>query len=185
MKLTISHMLMSLALGGAPTLCAQTSPSSETSVMGILPDVPFAACVQKLAEQAHAKGIPPAIIHHNLTNLAPDPDILTGASSQPEFIKPIWDYLDATISDTRIGTCLAKLAERAQALDAIEKTYEVDRSVVLAICGIESSYGLLTKLFNVLKQGIVPLTNESSAGRPPESGNTVSGFPAGCRYRQS
>jgi membrane-bound lytic murein transglycosylase B len=153
--------------------------------MGAIPDVPFAACVQRLTGQAHAKGIRPVILTHNLTNLALDPDILAGASSQPEFIKPIWDYLDATASDTRVGTGPGKLIEWAQALDAMEITYGVDRYVVLAIWGIESSYGLLTKLFNVLKQGIVPLTNESSAGRPPESGNTVSGFPAGCRYRLS
>src|SRR3712207_2206642 len=110
MKLTISHVLLSLVLSGASTLSAQTSPSAETPVVGILPDVPFAACVQKLAGQAQAQGILPDIIHYNLTNLPPDPDILTGASSQPEFIEPIWDYLDVTVSDTRVATGLVKLA---------------------------------------------------------------------------
>jgi membrane-bound lytic murein transglycosylase B len=97
MKFTIYHVLLSLVLGGAPTLSAQTSPSAETPVVGILPAVPFAACVQKLAGHAQAQGIPPEIIHYSLTNLPRDPDILAGASSQPEFIKPIWDYLDATV----------------------------------------------------------------------------------------
>ena len=149
MKLTISRVLLSLALGGAPTLSAQTS--AEASVMGILPDVPFAACVQKLTGQAQAKGIPPDILAHNLTNLAPDSGILAGASSQPEFIKPVWDYLDATVSSTRVGTGLGKLAEWAQALDAIEKTYGVDRYVVLAIWGIETSYGTVLDDLTVVK----------------------------------
>jgi membrane-bound lytic murein transglycosylase B len=167
MKLTISRVLLSLALGGAPTLSAQTS--AEASVMGILPDVPFAACVQKLTGQAQAKGIPPDILVHNLTNLAPDPDILAGASSQPEFIKPIWDYLDATVSSTRVGTGLGKLAEWAQALDAIEKTYGVDRYVVLAIWGIETSYGTVLDDLTVVKPVIRSLAT-LACGDPNRTG---------------
>jgi membrane-bound lytic murein transglycosylase B len=169
MKLTISHMLMSLALGGAPTLSAQTSPSAETPVTGAIQDVPFAACVQKFAGQAQAKGIPPEIITHNLTNLVPDPEVLAGASSQPEFIKPIWDYLDATVSDTRIGAGLSKLAEWAQALDAIEKTYGVDRYVVLAIWGIESSYGTVLHDLTVVKPVIRSLAT-LACGDPNRAG---------------
>jgi membrane-bound lytic murein transglycosylase B len=141
MKLTICHVLLSFALAGAPTLAAQTSASAETPMTGTITDSPFAACVQNIAGPAQAKGIPPEVINHNLTNLSPDPDILAGPSSQPEFIKPIWDYLDATVSDTRIDTGRGKLAEWAQALDAIETTYGIDRYVVLAIWGIETSYG--------------------------------------------
>src|SRR5215207_2347304 len=102
MKLAIYHVLLSFALAGAPTLAAQTSASAETPMMGTITDLPFAACIQNIAGPAQAKGIPPEVINHNLTNLSPDPDILAGPASQPEFIKPIWDYLDATVSDTRI-----------------------------------------------------------------------------------
>jgi lytic murein transglycosylase len=167
MKLTISHVLLSLALGGAPTLSAQTS--AEAPVMGILPDVLFAACVQDLAGQAQAKGIPPEILAHNLTNIAPDSDILAGASSQPEFIKPIWDYLDATVSSTRVGTGRGKLAEWAQVLDAIEKTYGVDRYIVLAIWGIETSYGTVLDDLTVVKPVIRSLAT-LACGDPNRTG---------------
>jgi lytic murein transglycosylase len=169
MKLTISHVLLSLALGGAPTLSAQTSPSAETPVVGILPDVHFAACVQKLAGHAQAQGISPEIIHYSLTNLPPDPGILAGASSQPEFIKPIWDYLDATVSDARVATGLVKLAEWSQALDAIEKTYGVDRYIVLAIWGIESSYGTVLEDLTVVKPVIRSLAT-LACGDPNRTG---------------
>ena len=120
---------------------AQTSLPAETGASKALARSSFASCVQELAAQAQAKGIASEVIQQHLGGLTPDFDTLAGASSQPEFIKPIWDYLDATVSQTRINTGRSKLAEWAHVLDAIERSYGVDRHIVLAIWGIESSYG--------------------------------------------
>ena len=112
---------------------AQTSLPAETGASKALARSSFASCVQELAAQAQAKGIESEVIQQHLGGLTPDFDTLAGASSQPEFIKPIWDYLDATVSQTRINTGRSKLAEWAHVLDAIERSYGVDRHIVLAI----------------------------------------------------
>jgi membrane-bound lytic murein transglycosylase B len=128
---------------GPAVAFAQASPPADAGASEALARSSFTTCVQDLAAQAQAKGISSEVIQQNLGGLTPDLDILAGASSQLEFIRPIWDYLDASVSEPRINTGRSKLAEWSQVLDAIERTYGVDRHIVLAIWGVESSYGAI------------------------------------------
>lgn len=65
----------------------------------------------------------------------------TAPSEQAEFAKPIWDYLKVPMGTSRISNGQAKLAALSPTLDAIEAKYGVDRKVLLAIWGMETSYG--------------------------------------------
>lgn len=71
----------------------------------------------------------------------PDPDVLRKARFQPEFRQDTWSYVDTRVHSTTIekGQQLAKKHRRT--LDAIERRFGVERSVVLAIWSVESSYG--------------------------------------------
>jgi membrane-bound lytic murein transglycosylase B len=62
-------------------------------------------------------------------------------SSQPEFARPIWEYLDSAVSDTRVATGRRLAAEKADDLARIEAAYGVDSEIVLAIWGLESAFG--------------------------------------------
>ncbi|MFV0473384.1 MAG: lytic murein transglycosylase, partial [Pikeienuella sp.] len=55
--------------------------------------------------------------------------------------RPIWEYLDSAVSDTRVANGRAGLAANAKALAEIEQRYGVDKEVVVAIWGLESAYG--------------------------------------------
>ncbi len=68
----------------------------------------------------------------------------TAPSSQAEFAKPIWDYLKVPMGTTRISTGQAKLAALSPTLAEIEARYGVDRQVLLAIWGMETSFGSFT-----------------------------------------
>ena len=128
---------------GAIIPLVQAASRTESGTIEALRCSSFTSCVREVGTQAQVKGISPEVISRRLGDLSPDPDILAGVQQQPEFIKPIWDYLDASVSDPRISTGRNKVAEWAQVLDAIENTFGVDRYVVLAIWGIESSYGVV------------------------------------------
>jgi membrane-bound lytic murein transglycosylase B len=67
--------------------------------------------------------------------------VLEKASAQPEFVTPIWEYVERRVSDTRIETGRAMLSRYADLLGRIEATYGVDRHILVAIWGMESSYG--------------------------------------------
>ena len=60
---------------------------------------------------------------------------------QPEFVRPIWDYLDGAVSRTRIANGKARLAEHRQTALEMQQRYGVPAEIIVAIWGIESDYG--------------------------------------------
>jgi lytic murein transglycosylase len=154
---------------GAIIPLAQAASRAESGAVEALPSSSFTTCVREAGTQAQVKGISPEVISRSLEGLSPDLDVLAGVQQQPEFIKPIWDYLDATVSDARINTGWSKLAEWFQALDTIEKTHGADRHVVLAIWGIESSYGAVLEDSAIVKPVIRSLAT-LACGDPHRAG---------------
>ncbi|QEM80722.1 lytic murein transglycosylase [Halomonas binhaiensis] len=61
--------------------------------------------------------------------------------AQPEFVRPIWEYLDGAVSDSRVSLGRSKLADNNAAARSAEAEYGVPAEVVTAIWGIESSFG--------------------------------------------
>ena len=75
------------------------------------------------------------------TRLSPDPKTLELVNKQSEFVKPMWEYLDSAVSSSRVRKGRAMLNKHRDTLDVIARRYEVDPEVVVAIWGMETSYG--------------------------------------------
>jgi membrane-bound lytic murein transglycosylase B len=90
---------------------------------------------------AHDAGITRPVFDAAFRGVTPDPEVLEKANAQAEFVKPLWEYVSTVVSDKRIATGRAMLQQHRAALDAIEARYGVDRYTLVAIWGIESSYG--------------------------------------------
>jgi membrane-bound lytic murein transglycosylase B len=103
--------------------------------------VGFDRWVQEFWPTASAEGISRATYEAAFRGVTPDPAVLEKARYQPEFVKPMWDYIASGVSEKRIVNGRAMLARHAELLDGIERTYGVDRHIVAAIWGMESSYG--------------------------------------------
>ncbi len=114
-------------------------PASATPEPAAVPA--FETCRGGLAAWAGEHGIPQPIADGQLLAVEPDPDVLAASRNQGEFVKAIWAYIDASVTEGRIEAGRRKLAEWAPTLDAIEGRYGVDRSVLVAFWGVESSYG--------------------------------------------
>jgi len=101
------------------------------------------------ASRAVAEGRSPRAIRAVLEDLKPLDLYLattfgtaeTGIDDQAEFNKPIWDYLDSAVSETRKATGARKLAANRALFDALEARFGVHREVLVAIWGMETSYG--------------------------------------------
>jgi peptidoglycan lytic transglycosylase B len=77
---------------------------------------------------------------------APDPGVLEKARYQPEFTTKVWDYLDSRVNPYTISKGREMGAQHKRTLDAIERHFGVDATILLAIWSMESNYGeILTK----------------------------------------
>ena len=71
-------------------------------------------------------------------------------NNQPEHSRSLWDYLDGAVSQTRIKNGLSNAAANKALLDRIEALYGVDKEIIVAIWGLESSYGKITGNHDIL-----------------------------------
>ena len=128
-----SAVLLVLAF---PDLAAAASPKS---------------CVEGLWPAARGAGVTRATFDHALQGFTPDPEVVEAANFQPEYVKPIGEYVDRAVSDKRVETGKQKLVENQALLGSLETRYGVDRYVILAIWGVESNYGMQSGDKNVIR----------------------------------
>ena len=91
--------------------------------------------------RALAAGIGASSYDRALAGARFDPGVIEKDLNQNEFTKTIWDYLDTAVSDLRVGLGREALARHRGVLERIEARYGVDKHIVVAVWGLESSYG--------------------------------------------
>lgn len=101
----------------------------------------FDQWMQGFRARALAQGISPATFDRSLGGVTYDASIIAKDRNQAEFNKTIWEYLDSAVADSRIANGRAALAQHGAVLDRIEARYGVEKEVVVAVWGLESSYG--------------------------------------------
>jgi membrane-bound lytic murein transglycosylase B len=111
-----------------------------------LPAASFAAdkneaCVETLWPAAKGAGVTRATFDRAFQGFTPDPEVVEMANYQPEYVKPIGEYIDRVVSDKRIATGKQMLIDNKALLDQLEAKYGVDRHILVAIWGVESNYG--------------------------------------------
>src|SRR5581483_5282811 len=99
------------------------------------------ACVETLWPAAKASGVTRETFDRAFRGFTPDPEVVEMANYQPEYVKPIGEYIDRVVSDKRIETGKQKLIENKALLDQLEAKYGVDRHILVAIWGVESNFG--------------------------------------------
>lgn len=127
----------------SPTLLAQNTQSS-TSSQPTQPDLQghasFDAWLAAFKRDAAAQGISQRALSA-LDNVRYLERVVELDRYQPEFVRPIWEYLDSAVSSTRVSNGRKKLAQHRQTAARMEERYGVPAEVIVAIWGIESNYG--------------------------------------------
>lgn len=103
----------------------------------------FNRCIESLYPAAAKRGVSRATFEAHTRGLTPELKIMDLMDAQPEFTKPVWEYIDLLVSEDRIRRGREILAEYRFAFDAAEATYGVDRHILAAIWGIESKYSTM------------------------------------------
>ncbi|WP_415184270.1 lytic murein transglycosylase [Phaeovulum sp.] len=101
----------------------------------------FESWVEGFRPRALSNGISAATWNRAMRGVQYNPDVIRRDRNQSEFTKTIWEYLDSAASETRIANGRAALAQHGAVLSRIEAQYGVEKEVVVAVWGLESSYG--------------------------------------------
>lgn len=109
--------------------------------LSIQPAVSFAEWQSTFRNQALKAGIRADVFDRAFAGVTPDMSVIKADRSQPEFSRPVWEYLDGAISAARVRKGQALLSEHADDLQKIEQQYGVDRQALVAVWGMESNFG--------------------------------------------
>ncbi len=116
-------------------------PSAEVVRVSAAGNARFQAWLGAFGDRARDQGISQTTLNRALAGLTYDKDVIRRDRNQAEFSKPIWEYLDSAVSDTRIANGRAALDRHGAVLNRIEAQYGVEKEVVTAIWGLETSFG--------------------------------------------
>lgn len=101
--------------------------------------------------RALGEGISAQVFDTTMQGAAPSTRITDLDGAQPEFVRPVWEYLDSAVSDTRVANGQREAGARGETLRAIEARYGTDARAFLAIWGMETAYGAIRGSFPVAR----------------------------------
>jgi len=131
-RFRIAPIVLAVAVLGCMAAAAQDQPAVPRDFSGFL---------QELWRDAQAKGIARSTFDQAFRGLTPDPRVIAATRRQPEYGKPVGDYVNSIASKSRIQEGVRTAAQWATTLAAVERTYEVERWILLGLWGIETSFG--------------------------------------------
>jgi membrane-bound lytic murein transglycosylase B len=152
---------LGIAILAVLAACATTSPGeAHHAAVSLAPaaaatsspqDAKFAAFIFSFRPTALAAGIRPEIYDASMNSIHRNPRVEQMNLQQPEFIKPVWSYLDGAVSDDRVANGETELANRASMLANLEIKYGVPKEILVAIWGMESNFGTAMGGFNMFE----------------------------------
>ena len=93
----------SAPLASAPAQpAAQASPAQPPVAPEVLPKETFEQWRARFRQEALAAGIRATIFDQAFQGVEPDPAVVTADQSQPEFTRPVWEYLEGAMSPYRV-----------------------------------------------------------------------------------
>ncbi|WP_100634122.1 lytic murein transglycosylase [Pseudomonas qingdaonensis] len=153
-----------LPLAPAQPAPVVTLPTPDTDASPeIQPLQTFAQWQAGFRQQALQAGITPATFDRAFIGITPDMDVIKADRSQPEFTRPVWEYLEGALSPLRVRNGKKLLDQHAVLLSQLEQRYGVDRSVLVSVWGMESNFGQ----FQGSKSVIRSLATLAYEGRRP------------------
>lgn len=156
-------------------LAGTASPPAEPDRVGAPPlaieppgptasgDPAFDDWAKTFVDRAIRDGWPADVVRREFAGLRPEPRVLELDGRQPEFSKPVGDYVRGAVSVPRVATARRKRAELAW-LPRVEARYGVPSEVLVAIWAMESEFGTIQGDFDVLRC----LATLAAAGRRRE-----------------
>jgi len=111
----------------------------------------FDTFVKQTWPDAQAKGITRATFDAAMRGVTPDQRVIAATQRQPEYGKPVGDYINGVVSKGRIARGQTKEREWRKTFEAVEQRFQVERWVLIALWGVESDYGSAKDKWDVFR----------------------------------
>lgn len=102
----------------------------------------FATYIQRLWPQAEKRGVRRQTFDLAFSGVAPDPGVIALTQRQAEYGRPVGTYIAGAVSPQRLSGGAAQMTRWTDTLAAVEKQFGVDPAIIVAIWGMETSYGV-------------------------------------------
>jgi lytic murein transglycosylase len=117
--------------------------AGATLVSGGASADPLARCLADLRAQAPRNRVSVADFDRLTADVKILERVIASRATQAEVVDPWWDYVPRMVDERRVREGREVLARHADAMAAVERRYGVDRTVIAAIWGVETSYGAI------------------------------------------
>jgi lytic murein transglycosylase len=138
------------AFVAASGLTAQAQPARAPASPPSQPD-DFQKFLADLWKDAKTQGITRTTFNAAFAGVTPDPRVIAATTRQPEQAKPMGAYVASLASAQRAASGLRKETEWHGLFDAVEKKFRVERWIILAIWGMETSYGSMRDKWDAVR----------------------------------
>ncbi|MEY3668025.1 MAG: hypothetical protein RL572_1565 [Pseudomonadota bacterium] len=115
------------------------------------PQLPFEDWLAIVVAEAREQGIREDIIQQALVPVTPIPQVISNDRSQAEFTETFEQYLEKRVTQWRIDTGRARLAQHRELLEQVGAHYGVEPRFIVAFWGIETNYGNFTGGTDVIR----------------------------------
>ncbi len=141
----LGALIVALGLSGA----ALSASAANKSVRPHQPS--FREFIDALWPLAEERGVSRATFDKAFAGVAFDPKVAASAQSQPEFVRPIWDYVATAVTPDRVERGRDRARSESFWLAEAQETFGVDDAVLLGVWGLETDFGGFTGSNNVIQ----------------------------------
>lgn len=138
------------ACQSGPAATARAGTGATAPRAAIYPDVTLPEWLAELRREALGRGVRAATFDAAFANVRLSDRVTELDSSQPEFSRQVWQYLDSAVSDRRVADARARLDRHGALLGKAAGQYGVPPEILVAFWGVETDFGASTGNFAVI-----------------------------------
>ena len=127
---------------------------------GVADDTWFTGWLSGFYARSLADGWSRSVLDAAFAGLTPDPRVTALDARQPEFARPVSDYIRGAVTEGRVATGRNKRQSIA-AFPRMEATYGIPRDILIGVWAMESGFGTIQGDFDVVRS----LATLAAAGR--------------------